>query len=313
MVETPKKVHVRHKATTTNICRLCRESYRSDRLSSLMNEDLDKKLFALTGIHISHDDHPSLLKVCRNCKNKLNKFWEFRLRTITKEKEANKETIVTKRGILTSPSHQNLTKKLHTEVINNPSYNVYDHSGEGPYSGEEPYTYNNEEALHTADPSTSTKSTRKRIPFEKTEIPTANNIFLQIENGCEKLLKRKGKEKSYLHNHSFEGMANFDFTPIFEELQKENPYLIECFNAVTGKNASIDNNLKNKYALIYGILMNARWHEFSLVQRVIAVLAIEGGCSTKVSFCNYTYTVCETCSVFAIPSLSWNFKCCIEF
>ena len=35
------------------------------------------------------------------------------------------------------------------------------------------------------------------------------------------LMKRKGKEKSYLHNHSFDGMTNFDFTPTFNQAKAE--------------------------------------------------------------------------------------------
>ena len=53
------------------------------------------------------------------------------------------------------------------------------------------------------------------------------------------------------------------------------PFLIDMLNAMTGKEIDIKNTtdeLKVKYCFIYSIIMNIRWHELSLFQRVNTVL-----------------------------------------
>jgi hypothetical protein len=77
-------------------------------------------------------------------------------------------------------------------------------------------------------------------------------------------------------------MSEMDFDKIWEEIKSTSPFLIDIFNAVSGAR---EPEPQVKYSFIYSILMNVRWHELSVVQRVNTVLMIEGGCTKQVTFC----------------------------
>ena len=245
---TPKKLHIRSSET---FCCLCKNQYSAKYLIYVYRKDgLLEKINTLNSNLIKEDEQVQRKNICRNCLSKINNFWEFRLKCITKDKEWDKENIiVTKRGIF-SPNQQQPNKKIHTDNY---------------------------------ESSTNTK--KKLLFIKKTTVtpPKADyNIFQEISNNCEYVCTRI-KNKSVLHNHTYNGMGNFSFDQIFQELQTKNPVLIELFDAVTGKNGAVDNSTQVKYAVVYAILMNLRWHELSLFQRVISIIAIEGGCTTKVS------------------------------
>jgi hypothetical protein len=59
-------------------------------------------------------------------------------------------------------------------------------------------------------------------------------------------------------------------------------FLVDIFNAVSGKNGLVEIATRVKYGFVYSVLMNERWHELSLVKRVNTVLVIEGGCTKQV-------------------------------
>ena len=67
---------------------------------------------------------------------------------------------------------------------------------------------------------------------------------------------------------------------------EKNQYFIDVLNTVSGVTATTDSNIshdyKAKYSFVYSILMNIRWHELSLLQRLNTILLIEGGCSKQV-------------------------------
>ena len=96
-------------------------------------------------------------------------------------------------------------------------------------------------------------------------------------------MNKQPATKSVLHSHNFDGMANFSCAKIVQEIQVHNPLLLRIFDSVTNKSIT-DKSMESKYAIVYAILMNARWHELTYLQRIISLLAIEGGCSTEVSF-----------------------------
>jgi cytochrome c oxidase subunit IV len=60
------------------------------------------------------------------------------------------------------------------------------------------------------------------------------------------------------------------------------PFLVDIFNAVSGKNGLVEIATRVKCGFVYSVLMNERWHELSLVKRVNTVLVIEGGCTKQV-------------------------------
>ena len=98
------------------------------------------------------------------------------------------------------------------------------------------------------------------------------------------LCKRNGNG-SVLYNKNYNDMANFEMATIWLELVTHHPFLVDVFNVVAGKMCSATDTPKEsriKYSLIYSILMNHRWHELSLLQRVNSVLMIEGGGTARV-------------------------------
>ena len=116
---------------------------------------------------------------------------------------------------------------------------------------------------------------------ETTELAMKKVILDKVAASCKELCKRKGG--SVLLDNTYNGIAQFNWETIWEEMFDKHDLLIDIFNTVTGNmGESTAPKLKMKYVNIYSILMNERWHEFSLVQRVNTLLMIEGGCSKQV-------------------------------
>jgi hypothetical protein len=89
-----------------------------------------------------------------------------------------------------------------------------------------------------------------------------------------------------LFGKDYESLQDFDFKKIWNEFKTNLPFLVELMNAVSNNDSDIEgtgHELMVKYSFLYSILMNERWHELSLVKRMITVLTIEGGCSKQVS------------------------------
>ena len=109
-------------------------------------------------------------------------------------------------------------------------------------------------------------------------------ICKDIRKSCEKLCRRS--HGSVLFGKDYESLQDFDFNKIWNELKTNLPFLVELMNAVSNNDSDIEgtgHELMVKYSFLYSILMSERWHERSLIKRMITVLTIEGGCSKQVS------------------------------
>ena len=109
-------------------------------------------------------------------------------------------------------------------------------------------------------------------------------ICKDIRKSCEKLSRRS--QGSVLFGKDYESLQDFDFKNIWNEFKTNLPFLVELMNAVSNNDSDIEgtgHELVVKYSFLYSILMSERWHELSLVKRMITVLTIEGGCSKQVS------------------------------
>ena len=114
------------------------------------------------------------------------------------------------------------------------------------------------------------------------ELAVKRKLLNNLNQPVTKLCVRKGKPTD-LKNSQYEGLTEFHFNMVWKEIQDSHPFLNDIFMAATGKyGKDLPDDLKIKFCFIYGILMNIRWHEISLVQRINTVLLIEGGCSKKV-------------------------------
>lgn len=61
---------------------------------------------------------------------------------------------------------------------------------------------------------------------------------------------------------------------MWNEIERNIPFVIHIMNAVSGKDTNTD--LRVKYSFLYSILMNERWHELSVLKRVNTVLVYRG-------------------------------------
>ena len=144
-----------------------------------------------------------------------------------------------------------------------------------------------ERASKTAVPTAIADIITTYCPSVETAIK--RNMLDKCKLSSDALCKRSTSESSVLYssNEQYNVMSDFNIDKIWVELKTHQPFLIDALNAISGKECDIDktaDDVKVKYCFIYSIVMNIRWHEFSLLQRIITVLLIEGGCGKQVSF-----------------------------
>ena len=139
------------------------------------------------------------------------------------------------------------------------------------------------------------------------ELAWKKSICSQISDSCKALCKRKGTT-SVLLSTSYQDLSEFRTEKVWQELLQNHPFLVDVFNAIAGNNCHSNETpeqLKLKYCLMYSILMQNRWHELSLLQRVNTVLLIEGGCSKQV--CNIIQI--QPRSQGVLPSQYQKYRC----
>ena len=101
------------------------------------------------------------------------------------------------------------------------------------------------------------------------------------ESQAKKLCKRNGG--SILHNKRYTDLEEFEVDNIYAEFANNFPIILELILPVSCSNKDEKLSIiKPKFCMIYSILMGSRWHELSLVKRIITTLLIEGGGSKKV-------------------------------
>ena len=128
---------------------------------------------------------------------------------------------------------------------------------------------------------------KKTLDFST--FPSPNSLQLErLIEATKALCKRK--DGSIWHNHLYQSLEEFDNDAIWKEMITHIPFFMEVLNTITVGNqvtsqnlSDIPKSLRIKFVTIYCILMNERWHELSLFQRVTSVLMIEGGCTKEVS------------------------------
>ena len=140
-----------------------------------------------------------------------------------------------------------------------------------------------ERATRTKTPSAVAHIITKECP--SVEMAIKRNILNGSNTSCEKVCRRlTGSSVLYSSDEQFEAMDDFNINKVWLEMKITQPFLIDLMNATTGNPVDIDNTteeVKVKYCFLYSILMNMRWHELSLFQRINTVLLIEGGCGKQ--------------------------------
>lgn len=136
----------------------------------------------------------------------------------------------------------------------------------------------------TKDASVFVDNVMKHCPnvVEEMKRRITDNIKVSCKNLCHR------NNGSVLHagrQNPYGMMINFSFAKLWEEMETNIPYVIEVLNAITGvERDKAKQDLQAKYGFLYSVLMNVRWHELSLVQRLNTLCLIEGGCSKQVQF-----------------------------
>lgn len=107
---------------------------------------------------------------------------------------------------------------------------------------------------------------------------TVQDSVVIVEKELDKqtqLLLRRVDQSSYLIENDYSSMTSFSWSKILEEMKTRHPILLRFLLAVCSPNTDpekIPESMAPVLGMVYAILMQKRWHELSLVQRVISIL-----------------------------------------
>ena len=289
--ETPKKITAR-----SSVCRLCGSCYESHRMCRILNktENMCTKIKETCKINVTVDDNLSKL-MCRNCKKFVNKMFDFIEKCQNMQVRTN-QSCSAKRCVELSPSVTiPPSKRLSVSADQEGSHFVK----KTLFSCETVSTYSEttETFIQESFKQILNESQKQKIiqaAESKQAVVLAHIIkeycpivlaslkksMVDVSLSCKNLCKRSGG--SVLFGTTYESLKEFDFDLIWNEMATKIPFLLDIFNAVSGKNGLIESATRVKYGFAYSILMNERWHKLSLVKRANTVLVIEGGCTKQV-------------------------------
>ena len=121
-------------------------------------------------------------------------------------------------------------------------------------------------ALNLMPPSNAAGIIKKHCPNVLSAIGLL--ISEEVSTACKKLCRRS--DGSVLYGNYHESLKEFNFDSVWDEMERNIPFVITLMNNVAGKD-SITADLQVKYSFLYSILMSERWHELGLLKRVITV------------------------------------------
>ena len=304
LARTPKKVHNKSRSIY-QYCRLCNDN--STRLSHIFTKSgiakkYQQKIHEITGIKTQEDDFLSTA-ICRNCERRIESIWVFRNSSRTTQVELLKNFSIKRQHFSpagverkqdqllksnTTASHQPRKKLAYGDDVNNNVQHIHPKEQNVNIINNEQYNLLCSSIL-TRKPDVIADS----ICSIPSLLKSVKLLLIQEIEKSAKSLCRRDENGSKLLDKSYISLAEFSPEKLWKELKSTQPFLINILNAISGKLCDdIDDNdddktpnqLKIKYVFIYSILMNMRWHELSLFQRVNSILLVEGGCSKQVIF-----------------------------
>ena len=139
------------------------------------------------------------------------------------------------------------------------------------------------DAVKTRIPSVIADAILSIVPLK---VAVWNNILDRLEEKCEEL--SNSDEGSCLKENQFEEMNKFDWCNILYEMEESCPELLDIFLCVAVP-PNVDNvtnwqSIMQRVCLCYSLAVQSRYQSFSLVQRVLTVLCVEGGVSKKINY-----------------------------
>ncbi|XP_057307902.1 uncharacterized protein LOC130645814 [Hydractinia symbiolongicarpus] len=276
---TPKKFYPRKNVSQQGVCRLCGKFTQQRHLIKIFSKiglakNLASKVHEVCGIGIN--EHDCITKVvCRTCESFITKVDEYRNSCHNVQGELNRNMSV-KRMLLpedcnTITSKNEPSRKKLFDLTNVQSADNIDKE--------------NIESSDSILKKLNNVFGTKEVPFIGKlmwETPGFKDVFVKLLlsdlNMACKSLCRRDENGSTLLNNTYDGLSNLQIKNIKTEMLKI-PYFVDILETIAG---DIENRQSEiKYAFIYSILMQSRWHELSLFQRINTTLLIEGGCSKQ--------------------------------
>ena len=114
----------------------------------------------------------------------------------------------------------------------------------------------------------------------------------QCSNLCVRKISKSGKQPSVLHvtrKGTKKKLEEFTWTKVLEEMKERAPDVLDFLCAIGVPKLKDGDKQIPPLCTAYGILLNNRWKELSLIQKVITTLFGVGHCTAKV--CIYTVFV----------------------
>ncbi|WAR23372.1 hypothetical protein MAR_037041 [Mya arenaria] len=120
--------------------------------------------------------------------------------------------------------------------------------------------------------------------------PQRGSIILEVLYDIENSARENCTRNCVLHGTSYEELSSFSWDDVMEELLTKQPLLAEVLLAVTLPTSKIGhssatNSLVPVIGAIYGMLMKQRFHELSLVQKVVTITLANEQTHQKVNSC----------------------------
>ena len=129
-------------------------------------------------------------------------------------------------------------------------------------------------------------------------------FLIELEEDARVLTERK---LSYLSNTTYEGLAQFDWFYVVEEMLRYQPLLTDVLLAVSTSRKNIQSNdhynsISKELGLIYGILMKRCYKDLSRIQRVMAMALADEKVHQKASSVTELFVV----ALFRFQTFSLN-------
>ena len=104
------------------------------------------------------------------------------------------------------------------------------------------------------------------------------NILKELSEKCTELCKKN--TPSILRKNQYPDMASFDWNSVLIEISQRCPILLDVMTTTIG--SKLTPNTIPSICLCYGILMQKRNHDLSLIQRINTILLAEGNAKKQV-------------------------------
>ena len=275
---TPKKVY--------NNCRLCgSNTSKPNKIFSKKGKEkeLPAKIFKSVGIAFEESNFDDF--ICLKCERKVEDILIFQKKCHAAQ---TAQRVSVKRMVFLSPTHETSFKKRITEAtLPSKAKKCLQY---GTESNRTEITVNIKMPI-TAKDSGSVSLHHHMLKEQQPNILEKNinekehidKLIYHIQNSCKHLCQRANG--SILLNKDYDELLEFNHNIIWNEIVENHQFFIKFMLAMSGQDLdihSVESPIKIKINFIYSILMNTRWHELSLFQRVNTVLLMEGGCSKQV-------------------------------